>query len=242
MNDYAQNEKVLVVLAALARAGQALTVKELLRLTGLPQSSLYRQLGLLKKWGLVQEHAQTGLYEPGPLCLQLAWGYDQHSWLLQAVRPELEKLTQTTGESAGLLCYLQGQVICLDMQESQHALRCSFAKGRGTPLWRGASAKCLLAHLPAVELQQLWPLLDDAASQSKLQAEFALIRQQGYAISEHEVDQGVWGVSVAILNPQQQLLGGLSLMAPSARASLHAADWIKATQAAVERVQRRLRA
>ncbi len=240
MNNYAQNEKALVVLAALARAGKAVTVRDLLQITALPQSSLYRQIALLKKWGLVQEHAQSGLYEPGPLCLQLAWGYDQHSWLLQAARPELEKLTAATGESAGLLCYLQAQVICLDMQESQHALRCSFAKGRSTPLWRGASAKVLLAHLPESELQQLWPILNDPALQAELSAGFAAIRAQAYACSEHEVDQGVWGVSVPILNPQQQLLASLSLMAPSARASRHASEWIAATQHAAQRVQQRL--
>src|SRR5690606_31515737 len=74
-------ERTLYVLAVLARHGQPLCVADLAGLTGLAVSTLYRQLALLKHWGFVQENA--GAYAPGPTCLQLAWGFDQTSWLVR---------------------------------------------------------------------------------------------------------------------------------------------------------------
>ena len=63
-------DRVLQVLAVLACTGRALTAGELMQRTGLPRSSLYRQLARLKRFGFVAESG--GLYAPGPLGLQLA--------------------------------------------------------------------------------------------------------------------------------------------------------------------------
>lgn len=52
----------------------------------------------------------------------------------------------------------------------------------------------------------------------KLEQELRLIREQGYAVSQGEIDEGVWGISVPLLDSRQRLHGALSLMAPALRA------------------------
>lgn len=238
------NERVLQLLACIARYGQALSARDLADQTGLPLSTLYRHLAPLKKWGLVQEHAQSGLYEPGPLALQLAWGFDQHSWLMAQARPEIEQLVARSGESVGLLCYLNGQVICLDMQESEHALRCSFVKGRANSAVRGASAKALLAFLPEVVQQALISenFLEQANAHDREQLlqQLQQIRVQRYATSENEIDQGVWGVSAPIFSARGKLEASLSLMAPVQRTQGRQQELITMTLAAADRLSRKL--
>lgn len=63
-------DRVLHVLAVMAHSSQALSAAQLMQASGLPRSSLYRQLARLKRFGLVREY--SGLYAPGPLCQQLA--------------------------------------------------------------------------------------------------------------------------------------------------------------------------
>jgi len=246
----ATSERVLHVLACIARQGQAVSARELVAQTGLPLSTVYRHLAALKKWGWVQEHARSGLYEPGPLAVQLAHGFDQHSWLMQAARAEIEHLVERSGESVGLLCYLDGQVICLDMQESQQALRCSFAKGRANSTVRGASAKALLAFLPAHTQQQLFDqnflqanndqLKQQQHDRAALEQSLQQIRQQGYATSENEIDDGIWGVSVPIFSGKNHVIATLSLMAPALRAAARHRDFIHMTLAASGRISRQL--
>ncbi|MBI3283234.1 MAG: IclR family transcriptional regulator [Burkholderiales bacterium] len=238
------NERALQLLVCIACCGQAVSARALADQTGLPLSTLYRHLAPLKKWGLVQEHAQTGLYEPGPVALQLAWGFDQHSWLMAQARPEIEQLVARSGESVGLLSYLNGQVICLDMQESAHALRCSFARGRANSAVRGASAKALLAFLPEAVQQALIAenFLEQADTGDRLALlqQLQSIRTQRYATSENEIDQGVWGVSAPVFSARGKLEATISLMAPAARAQARQTELISMTLAAADRLSRKL--
>lgn len=230
------------MLVHIAKHGSPLSAREIASKTGLPLSSLYRQLAPLKKWGLVQEHAQSGLYEPGPVALQLACGFDQHSYLMAEARSEIERLVAKSGESVGLMAAVNGQVICLDMQESAQALRCSFTKGKTNSPVRGASAKALLAYLPEHQQQALFDTHLDAhgAEQDRLRSALAEIRRQGYAVSENEVDQGVWGVSAPIFSAKGRLEAALSLMAPAVRAQERRSEWIQMTVEAAGRIQHKL--
>ncbi|CAN5717060.1 IclR family transcriptional regulator [soil metagenome] len=236
------NERVLQVLACIARCGQAILAKDLAQQTRLPLSTVYRHLAALKKWGWVQEHGQSGAYEPGPLAVQLAWGFDQHSYLMAKARPEIEQLVARSGESVGLMLFVNGQVICLDMQDSVQALRCSFSKGRANSSVRGASAKALLAFLPLAVQQSVLAahaadLPDGVAS---LTQELRTIRQQAYATSENEIDQGVWGVSAPVFSGKAKLEASLSLMAPASRAQARQAELIQMTLAAAKRLSQQL--
>ncbi|WP_154401518.1 helix-turn-helix domain-containing protein, partial [Bordetella pertussis] len=121
-------ERVLYVLATLAREEAPLTVAALAERTGLAQSTLYRQVALLKRWGFVLE--QAGAYTPGPLCVQLARGFDQSSYLIQEALPDMTRLAADSGETVGLLVAMSDQAVCLE-----------------------ASAKSLMAFMAPARLQ-----------------------------------------------------------------------------------------
>jgi len=146
----------------------------------------------------------------------------------------------------GLLAYVNGQVICLDMQESQQALRCSFAKGRASSTVRGASAKALLAFLPQAGqdnlLDQNFLENPDHAQQRRedLLAQLQGIRSQRYATSENEIDLGIWGVSAPVFSAKDRLEASLSLMAPAQRIQNRKQELINMTLAAADRLSRKL--
>ena len=138
-------DRALAVLATLAQQGSALSAADLVSKTGLSQSTLYRQLASLKRWGFVLE--VDGRYAPGPLSLQLALGFDMASHLAQQARQDMLVLAQQSQESVGLIVAVNGQAICIDMVESRQALRCSFEKGRSVPLEKGAREFASLRRL-----------------------------------------------------------------------------------------------
>ena len=232
-------DRVLYVLATLARNDGPLSILALAKKTGLAQSTLYRQVALLKRWGFVAE--QGGEYGPGPLCVQLAWGFDQSSFLVQESQPDMARLAADSGETVGLLVAMKDQAVCLDMVESQHPLRCSFVKGRGLPLVRGASARSLMAFMPPARLQGLLQDLHSAGTDvAELTASLGPIRAAGYAVTDSELDTGVWGVSVPVFQRPHQAVASITLMAPSTRATLRAASLIDMTLAAARRISSRL--
>jgi DNA-binding IclR family transcriptional regulator len=235
-------ERLLLVLTALASHGKAMSVKDMLGATGLAQSTLYRQVALLKRWGFVTE--DSGYYAPGPISLQLALGFDINSMLVEASRDGMMQLSRATQESVGLVVAVNDQVICLEMVESTHSLRCSFEKGRAVPLRAGASAKSLLAFMAdkarAETLER--QLAGDDIARAALDAELERIRARGYAVSDSEVDPGVWGVSAPVFRRAPRGPGGASasasitLMAPSSRAAgreQQLTDWTVRTASAI---------
>ena len=228
-------DRALVVLATLAKHGGALTAIELMAKTNLSQSTLYRQLATLKRWGFVLE--VEGRYAPGPLSLQLALGFDLASHLAQQARPDMLALAQQSQESVGLIVAVNSQAVCIDMVESRQALRCSFEKGRSVPLQKGASAKCLLAHLSPSALNAT--LATTPPSSADL-AELAAIRKCGYAVSTGEVDEGVWGISAPLFGADKWAVGALTLMAPSVRVLSKQSPLIQMTVVAAARISRSL--
>ncbi|MFI4927637.1 MAG: IclR family transcriptional regulator [Burkholderiales bacterium] len=211
------SDRVLQVLAVLAQQGRGISAGELMAHTGLARSTIYRLLTRLKRWGFVVE--DEGSYAPGPLSLQLALGFDLSSHLVRQSRQEMIALARQSRESVGIVVAVNDRAICLEMVDSEQALRCSFEKGRSVPLRAGASAKCLLAYLPdSTREAQLAAQYPAPEQRQAAEAELAAIRQAGYAMTAGEVDPGVWGVSAPLFGPGRRAVGAITLMAPVTRA------------------------
>ncbi|MBN0698201.1 IclR family transcriptional regulator, partial [Pseudomonas aeruginosa] len=107
----------------------------------------------------------------------------------------------------------------LELFDSPQPLRCCYQKGLAQPLLHGASAKALLAHLEDARREELYLAQEMSGERiAALEAELRRIRDQGYAVSQGEIDEGVWGISVPLLDSRRRLHGALSLMAPALRA------------------------
>ena len=69
----------------------------------------------------------------------------------------------------------------------------------------------------------------NAKQARQLEADVLTVQQEGYAVSEGEVDDGVWGVSAPLFQQKNRAVGVITLMAPTARASPRAPQLIHAT-------------
>ncbi len=236
----ASADRVLQVLAVLAQNGRAMSASELMLKTGLARSTLYRQLGRLKDWGFVSEI--NACYAPGPLSLQLALGFDLASNIMHAARPEMETLSRQSNESVGLMVAVNDRAICLDMVESRHSLHCSFEKGRSVSLRDGASAKCVLAHLPELQRRAVLDMQYAPGSAEWRAADevLAAIREAGCATSAGEVDDGVWGLSAPVFAAPRHAVGAITLMAPISRVQGQESAFTQMTVIAAARISRRL--
>ena len=232
-------ERIIDVFLLVANAPTALTAKEISQQSGLPSSTVYRLLGTLAQSGLVAQHEQGG-YSPGPMCLRIAANAASTSLLLAQAIPVMQTLALRSGESVALMLPLGKEAVCLEMIESTQSLRCSFSRGRAQPLLRGASAKALLAHmLPAAQQEVISYFEATDVVPADFQAQLDQIRLQGYAVTESEVDAGVWGVSAPIFS-RQGLEGALSLMAPAVRAEQREAELVGAVVQSAQEVSEQL--
>ena len=207
-------DRALQLLLELVREGRPLTARELAQRVDLPPSTTYRHLETLKAWGLIGEAGRGGAIELGPTAMLIARRFDRPEHLLNRARPVMHELVLAADESVGLMVAIGREVVCLDMIESSHPLRCSYAPGRSQPLARGASAKCLLAYMAEPRSAAvLTTTVPDAVDRQELLQDLALIRRRGFAESEGEVDLAIWGVSAPITGPRGWVDAALTLMA-----------------------------
>jgi DNA-binding IclR family transcriptional regulator len=187
---------------------------------GVPLSSTYRYIGILKEAHLIDEDGR-GSFVLAPRVIGLAQAARAGTDLASIARPYMKRISQDVGETIILLRRSGDRAVCIERAESSSRIRLTFEVGMALPIHRGAGPKLLLAHLPADECEAI---LDDAASRDPNFAaqrkafvrELATIREQGWGESRGEITQHVYAVSVGITDATG-VIAVVSFVAPAFR-------------------------
>ncbi|MGR5178462.1 IclR family transcriptional regulator [Vibrio mediterranei] len=210
------NEKPLQLLMQVAVSDKPISAKALSQQLGVPLSSLYRHIKLLKEWNLIEESPYDKTLIVGPAALLLMHSYQSSTHNMEAIQTILFRLQKQTGEMAAYMVPVGYRALCVSLQESAQALRCSYVRGQSQPLLRGASSKVMLAYLPEARRDKILRHFGEEHSAPGWSEELDQIRRQGFAISTSEFDTGVTGISAPVMKGSK-LVGAVSIMAPAHR-------------------------
>jgi DNA-binding IclR family transcriptional regulator len=194
---------------------------------GVSATTAYRYFKQLTAAGLISPVAGAG-YTLGPAIIQMDRQIQATDPMLIAARAVMVDLIQHATEgSTVLLCRLfHDRVMCMHQVMGRGPQApVSYERGRLMPLYRGATAKIILAHLPTRTLKSLFAHQAGeitAAGLGKNLDDFrnamATLRRAGVCISHGEIDPGRTGIGAPIFDREHAVLGSLSLALPSARA------------------------
>jgi DNA-binding IclR family transcriptional regulator len=191
---------------------------------GYTRATAYRYVGELCGAGLLMRVAQ-GAYSLGPRIIELERQIRQRDPLLTIGGPVLRGLLVPDRGQVILLCDLfRDKVLCTHQMSNGTSLALSYTRGRPMPLFRGATAKAILAYLPQRRLIQLYLQNQAEVAQAGFGStyeEFAValkaIRRQGYVVTHAEVDPSVVGIGVPLFGGGRSIIGSLSIVFPSER-------------------------
>lgn len=215
-------DRAVTSLEYLARAGWS-GVTEIAEALGVHKSTASRLVGTLERRGLVIQHEDTGKYHLGfglvHLARSVAVGFD----LKQRARPVCERLADETGETVVLAVADGHTVVNIDQIIPQSGIVSMSWMGRRTPLHCTANGKALLAHLPAGQREEILASPHERLTPSTvvertaLEAQVDAVLRDGYAFALEEFEEGLNAVAAPILATDGELLGSLSVSAPSWR-------------------------
>ncbi|MDH2238540.1 HTH domain-containing protein [Pigmentiphaga sp. GD03639] len=217
------SERLLRILGSFDLSRPVRKPAQLMAELGVSRASIYRDLKALEEAGLLERVADRG-YALGPLIVELDRQIRLADPLLQASGSLLRKLAAETGGTV-LLCRVHGdKVLCIHQEvPADPVAPVSYERGRAMPLYLGATSKVILAHLPRAELERLWhrdrAAIVRAGFPSGLQGFLAALeplREARACVTHSEVDPGMAGLAVALLDGQR-VLGSLSVVVPLAR-------------------------
>jgi DNA-binding IclR family transcriptional regulator len=212
------SKRAVAILDALADAGEVGT-NELARRTGLPASTVSRQLGTLAATGLVEQDAGTGRYRLGIHVVRLANAVLARLDVRRAARPHLEELVRLTGETATLHVPGEEDAVTVDFVPSAHFIQHVSQLGRPSIAHATSAGKVMLAFtdrpLPRGPLRAYTPhtITDGKA----LVAEIERVREQGFAGAFEEREPGLAAVAAPVWSSTRALEAIVALQGPTAR-------------------------
>ncbi len=216
-------EKCVRILTLFSKTKPTATVSYITKQLGLPSSTIYRYIAMLKRSGLIEQTDQAGMYCLGTKILELAHNVPKKS-VQETSLPIMAQLSGKAGETVTLTGLREHDGICLEKVDGHHAFRVSFERGTTFPLHAGASGKVLLAHLdPQKQDQIIKELKYDKFSETtitepkQLKAEIATISKQGFALSNGEMIHGTYGIAAPIFSLSRNVIAALSISAPNHR-------------------------
>ena len=190
--------------------------------TGLPRTTAHRLLGSLELHGMI-EHVGGWGTDSAPGCCRSPPPPLQEPSLRAVAHPALERLAETTGESAQLYVRSLGGRVCVDGVESSSELRTFVPVGAELPIWVGSAGKVFMAWTgePArSELVALARALTAATPvEDRLHRQLATVRRQGWASSAGEREDGVGSVSAPVVGHHDELVAVVSISGPTSRVS-----------------------
>jgi len=239
--------RLLRILAQFDLDHAVLTPELLMDSLGASRASIYRDLRQLVASGLVERIGERG-YALGPRIVELDRQIRLADPLLQAAAELPTKLAKDSGGTV-LLCRLHADtVLCIhEARAREGGIATSYERGRAMPLYRGATSKIILAHLPPARIREL--LMRDRAAiraaglpttEVALTAHLAALREQGHVTTQGEVDKEAAGIAVALLDGTR-LLGSLSVVLSAAQLTRSTAvRCLSQVQSAARRIEARL--
>jgi DNA-binding IclR family transcriptional regulator len=196
-------DRAVSVLAAVAAEGEC-TLADLVRLTGLARPTAYRLAVACEQHGLLARDDDGRFRLGGRL---VGWGAQaaRTSGLAAAAGPVLDRLVETTGESAQLYVREGDTRVCVATHERSSGLRDTVPLGAVLPLTRGSGGKVLLA----------WA--SDSGRFDVAPAVLERVRRRGYAESVGEREAGVASVSAPVQAPDGTVVAAVSVSGPASR-------------------------
>ncbi len=209
--------RALAILELIAQKPGGLTNGEISRRLNIATSTASYILSRLERSAYIKRNAQRGRYEISLKVIALAHGALREMGLRKAAEPALHRLVAHSTFS-GLVGVLdRGLVMIVDKVEQPSLARIDMDIGVRYPAHTTALGRVLLAHLPADQLSDLLNPNTKAlpASRTNIQIEqlskdLAVVRKNGYAISDGDLFLNVWAAAAPVFDASGNVLAAVS--------------------------------
>lgn len=198
-------------------------ISEIAQAVDLHKATAYRIVTTLVNYGFIEWVEDSQKYRLGSELANLGYKVIQRMDLRRDALPYMKQLVQDWDETCDLSIFDKGEVFYIEVLRGNHALTISAAIGQRMPAYCTASGKLFLAHIPEEKVTNYLkePLKaytnNTILDVNELKKQFAIIRQQGYAMDYEEFELGICAVAAPIYNRRGDLVATIGGPSPMSR-------------------------
>lgn len=203
-----------------------LGVTELSKRLKLHKNNVFRLLATLESRGYIEQNRVTENYRLGLKTLELGQTFIKQMGLLRQSKPILESMASECNETIYVSVLKDFHIIYLDAVETTMTVRVVPRVGSRLPAYCTAAGKVQIAYMSDEELEQ--NLAENSlhhytpntiTTAEELKKHLRQVAEEGYAIDDEELDEGVKCVSAPIRDYTRRIIGAVSISGPSMRFS-----------------------
>jgi DNA-binding IclR family transcriptional regulator len=216
--------QALSVLGLLARHTEPVPASAIARDLGLPRSTIYHLLGVLRDQGFVVHLPEERRYGLGVAAFELGSAYTRQAPLQRMARQSLVRLVDATRHNAHL-AVLHGRDVLYVIEERAPA-RPPLVTDVGVrlPSQLTASGLAMLASLPPQQVRALFPSRDAFVQRHGLgpttlpglRALLSRVRRDGFAVEDGTVTPDFASVAAPVLDHVGHPVAGIAVTYPTA--------------------------
>jgi DNA-binding IclR family transcriptional regulator len=214
------------ILEAVARHREGIGLAELSRIVGLHNSTTFHLAKTLLALGYIRQSSETKRYRVGSPLFALAASALDEIEMVDLALPELEKLSQTTGEGCHFCLRMGDAIVVVARTIGTGAFQMAGRVGVVRPAHCTALGKAILASLDPVQLRhfiQRNPLTPSTRKSitdpAALRRELDQIRHAGIAFDNGEFDLEVRCAAMAVRDFSGRVIGAIGVSGPVWRMS-----------------------
>lgn len=194
-----------------------LGINDMVRLSGIPKTSVLRMVGSLEDMGFLHKD-KDGQYSLGLLFLQFGNLVAERLDIRHVALSVMQKLRDDIKEAVHLILRDGKESIYIEKLDTDHPVRLFTKIGRKAPLYAGASSRIFLAFMPEEEREEylneveLLPIGSGTiTSKEKLREILENTRTTGYSFSRSELENYTAELSAPIFDHTGHIAAGLSI-------------------------------
>jgi IclR family pca regulon transcriptional regulator len=198
-------ERGLAVIRAFDAYHRELTLSEVARLCDLTRAAARRFLLTLADLGYVRTDGR--LFSLTPRVLELGYAFLSGLSLPEVAAPHLERLAAEVHESSSVSVLDGDDVVYVARVPTRRIMTVAINVGTRFPAYATSMGRVLVAYLPGEQLAaylarvRLDRLTDrTVGSVAELRAELVRVREQGYAIVDQELEEGLRAMAAPVFD------------------------------------------
>jgi len=224
--DFIQSlERGLAVIDSFSKERPAQTLSEVAELTGLTRATVRRMLLTLAELGYVRRNGR--LFSLTPKVLDLGYSFLSSFQVLELAQGPMERLVEAVKESSSLSILDGSDIVYVARVPTTRIMTISLALGSRLPAYPTSMGRVLMASRPDSEIEDyiarttFEPLTRyTTTDKDEFRAILHKTRDQGYALVDQELEEGVRSVAAPIHNRRGEVLAAMNVSCHATRADM----------------------
>lgn len=215
----------LAILSSFSAERPTMGIADMASALSMSRSTTHRYAATLAQLGYLEQNSARR-YRLTPRCADIGLSALGSMALHACSRPYLQRLRRETGWTASLAILDGGEVMLVDRLRGWrglHEIDLRLGSSARLPVHCTAMGKVLAAGLPDAEQRELLATIvpsrrgpNSITGKRALRAELDRVGEQGFAIDDEELIDGLRSIAVPVLDARERVLAALDLAVPGA--------------------------